>query len=925
MAPAEDKFTQDGRILRLSTPLGKDFFLIDSIDGNESISNLFSYEIKVRHQEDSETGPPTVVDPKDILGKTVVVELVQRDGTTKRHFHGIVARFSQGNRDQRWFTSYAMEVKPKLWMLTQSQQSRIFQNKDVKQILEIVLQGYDFQIQTQRTYQPKNYCVQYRESDFDFASRIMEEEGIFYYFTHTADKHEMIIADNSQSHVPCPSKSSIDFVAENTGEPVTPVVHKWSLDYQLQTAKIEFRDYHFQLPDKKLEAPRPSVNSNGNQGTELYDWPGGYAKRFDGIDKGGGEQAANLQKVFQDSVQIAESAVDALDVRYKTYRGISDCASFTGGHKFKIDKLPIKDDNREYALTSLMFGYYQSPDYTSTGNELDRPLQNQFECIAVGDAKFPTFRPQHVTPKPTVYGPVTAVVVGPGGKEIHTDKFGRVKVQFHWDREGTNDSGSSCWLRVCTSIAGNKWGTMFIPRIGQEVLVEFEHGDPDQPIVVGSVYNPQTMPHYELPKYDTLSYIKTRTSPDDGKGFNELRFEDKAGKEQVFVHSQKRMDVRVRRDYYETNGGTRQESIGGSNARTTGGTLDLKIKDATYIGIDGKLHEAATGEVVEDYQGSHFTLVGTRSSLNAQNIIVEASTEISLKVGASAIVIKPGLITIDAAQVQINCGAFGTETGDPSIDDPLDAGGADTGEPGYLDRPRTGGGGGRNRRQLRSQHHVYPPRPGESAQFTAMRNSLNTSAEGRHALEVFERNGVQVTNNAGAGTTYSNNTVNLDPNRTDSQAAGFVHEMGHAEADHNGTSANVETQDRDDYIDTQLREDANAERRAYEAEEQMNAAGGSEQYNSSTRTAYQDALNAERDRLRAAEPGISDEELNRRSHDAAEAAILEDYRDGSIATGNTTPPQSYTDYWGDYWDSQHPAGGGSPAPGSGSEPHPHDH
>ncbi len=246
-------------------------------------------------------------------------------------------------------------------------------------------------------------------------------------------------------------------------------------------------------------------------------------------------------------------------------------------------------------------------------------------------------------------------------------------------------------------------------------------------------------------------------------------------------------------------------------------------------------------------------------------------------------------------------------TSNASIEDPLDAETSDTGEPGYLDKPRSGGGGGRKRRTLPGQHYVYPPRPGEDPAFTAMRNRLNTSAEGRHALEVFETNNIQVTNNPG-GTAYSSNptnSVNLDPARAADAAPGFVHEMGHAEADHGGTSADVKNQTRADYIDTQLREDAAAERRAYEAEEEMNAAGESERYNSSTRTTYQNELAAERARLQAADPNISDEELNTRSHDAAEAAILEDYRNGNVNTGNTTPPQSYVDYWGSDYDNRH--------------------
>ena len=715
MAPAEEKFTQDGRILNLQTPLGKDVLLIDSIDATEAISSLYKYEIRARHH--TKPGPPHVIKPQDILGKAVMVELVQRDGTT-RHFHGIVNRFTQGGRDEL-FTSYAMEVVPQLWLLTRTMQSRIFQNKNVKDILKKVLNGIPFEDRTQRTYEPKNYCVQYRESDFDFASRIMEEEGIFYYFKHTPDAHTLIIADTPVSHDPCPSKSSIDFVLENTGELETPVVYEWALDYQLQAGKIEFWDDKFQLPGKKLEAPKSSrFNDLTNGEIEFYDYPGGYAKRFDRVDKGGGDQEANLQKVFTDSKQVVQSAVDALDAKHKTYRGLSDCASFTAGHKVKIDKFLTKDDNREYALTSLTLHCDQSPDYTSVYDELDSPIQNQFECIPLGDATFPPFRPQHVTPKPTVYGPITAVVVGPAGDEIYTDKYGRVKVQFHWDREGKNDAGSSCWIRVCTSIAGNKWGTMFIPRVGQEVMVAFEHGDPDQPLIIGSVYNEKSMPHYELPKYETLSYFKTRTSPDDGKGFNELRFEDKKGKEQVFVHSQKRYDLRVKGSMYETCGGNRQEVIGykvivdgkeqsgGNLATTVGGNFDLHVGGDQFIGIDKGLYETVKSDVGEEYKSKHCSKITAARELNARSITLEALSSITLKVGSSFIVVNLTGITIQGPMVNINSGGAATPTSPFQMSGPFDAEHADTGEPGYLDRPRPSGGGGGSRWRTVDGYHA---------------------------------------------------------------------------------------------------------------------------------------------------------------------------------------------------------------------------
>ena len=902
-------------MLQISTPMSADYLLIKRIRSREALSHLFSFEIDLLHEEDDPGTEPTFVDPQQLLGQSMTVKAEQRDGT-KRYFNGICVSFTQGNRNDR-FSKYQCELVPKVWVLTQNIRSRIFQNMSVPDILRKVLEGLEFDVEIQGTFEPRNYCVQYRESDWDFASRLMEDEGIFYYFEHTASSHRLIIANTDTSHRPCPERARIPFVNDASAlEEWNGMILTWHNASRLRTGKYTLRDHHFQLPTNDLEASQISrFNIGGNQDLELYDFPGGFAKRFDGIDSGGGDQASELQKVFTDRQRTTDIRQQELDVNYKTSYATGDCCSLTAGYKFELTAHPAAENNRNHILVNVQTEAVQTPSYVSDDVVANAYLVN-FASIPQGAGQAP-FRPDRRTKRPTVSGSQTAIVVGPQGEEIFTDKYGRVKVQFHWDREGKNDASSSCWLRVSTSIAGNKWGTMFIPRIGQQVIVDFMEGDPDQPIITGSVYNPETMPHYDLPKYKTLSYIKTRTSPDDGKGFNELRFEDKAGREQVFVRSQKRYDLRVRGSMYETCGGNRQEVIGvrsdnqpgGNLAVTVGGNYDLHIKAAHFIGIDDKLNEAVKADVVEDYQGNLSTLVKTKAELNALEINLEAKTKISLKVGGSCIVIDPSGVTIAGAMVKINSGGFGTETGDPSIDDPLDAELSDNGEPGYLDRPRTGGGhGGRRRRQLHSQHYVYPPRTGESAAFTAMRNRLNTSAQGRHALEVFERNGVQVTTNPG-GTAYGGNTVNMDPGRNDNETS-FVHEMGHAEADHGGTSADVQAQTRADYIDTQLREDANAERRRYEAEDEMNAAGPPPVVdNSSTAPVFKGARDAERTRLRAADPTMSDAEVNRRANDAGEAALLQDYRNGNVTTGNTTPPQSYVNYWGQDYDNRH-----TPAP-----------
>jgi type VI secretion system secreted protein VgrG len=912
--------TQDGRLLSIITPLGKDFLLINKLSATEEISKLFSYEVELLHEENEAGTEPTVVDVQALLGQSATITIEQkqtdRSADAKRTFSGMISRFSQGMRHTR-FTSYTATIVPHAWIMTQNSQSRIFQHKTVPDILKKVFEEYKVNVgfELQGSFKARNYCVQYRESDFEFVSRLMEEEGIYYFFEHADGKHKMIIANTPQSHRDCPSKSDIPYFIEIPGEYYAPSIHGWNVNYQLLTGKVTLWDYNFQLPTMKLDGEQPSrYNIGGNQELEFYDFPGGYARKYDDIDRTGSERS-DLTNVFPDKQKTAEIAMQAFDAKHKTASGVGDCSSMTAGHRFKLLNHPNRALNGQYIITSITHEAVQSPTYIS-GDEVDQAYTNSFTCLPHG-AGAPPFRPLRTTPKPTVRGSQTATVVGPAGEEIFTDKFGRVKVQLHWDREMRFDPDSSCWMRVATSIAGKKWGTMFIPRIGQEVMVDFLEGDPDQPIIVGSVYNPETMPHYELPKYKTLSYFKSRTSPDDGKGFNELRFEDKQGKEQVFIHSQKRMDVRVRGSYYETCGGNRQEVIGvrtdnkpgGNLAITVGGNYDLHVKDSMYIGIDKKLNETVKGVVVEDYQSSLSTMVKTKAELNAMEIIMEAKTKISLKVGGNCIVIDPSGITIAGTMVKINSGGFGTETGNPSIDDPLDAEAADTGQPGYLDRPRSGSGRRtRNRRQLNSQHYVAPPRPGEDARITAMRNTLANSAQGRHALEVYERYGINPTFRPGEGSTFDSgtNTTNLDPSEDPTTSAlTFVHEMQHGQEHHEGTSGDIQNQSRNDYVNEMLQEEVDGTVRSIEARNEL-AANGTDVSGAHfpLENQYQQAHDQAIADARAANPNISDEEAAQIGRAAGRQRVEDGFRNGEVVTSNTN--QSYPDYYGNAWDGQHP-------------------
>ncbi len=708
--------TQDQRSLQLSTPLAKDYLLIKRMRCREGLNQLFRIELELLHEEETDGFTPTAIDPKKLLGNPMILSAHQA-GPMVRYFNGICINFTQGSRNAR-FSKYRAELVPKVWMLTQISRSRIFQNKTVPQILDEVFEGYDVDNEIRGIDKPRNYCVQYRESDWDFASRIMEEEGIYYYFEHTADNHRLILGNTPPSHRPCPSESNITFALERSelADQWIPAIHSWRVDNKMRTGKYELRDYHFQLPTNNLLATETSLFDVGNnRALEHYDWPGGYAKRFDAIDAGGSENTALLDPIFEDRERTVKIRQEEIDVAYKSIYGTADCCTLTAGYKFELKDHPVRENNINHVLVNVQHEAVQSPSYISDDAVSNAYMVN-FVCIPYGAGHAP-FRPLRKTPKPVVQGSQTAKVVGKPGEEIFTDKYGRVKVHFHWDRSDYNDQRASAWIRYGTLFAGNKWGSQFIPRVGQEVIVDFLEGDPDQPIIVGSVYNAENMPHYELPKYKTLSYIKTHSTPKH-QGYNELRFEDKAKKEQVFVYSQKRYDLRARGNMYETCGGNRNEVIGykvkegdeeqtgGNLAITVGGDFNLHVCGDQFIGIDKGLYETVKSDVGEEYKAKQCSKITGKRDLNAQTITLEALQGITLKVGASFIVVDLTGITIQGPIVNINSGGAATGTTPFQMADPLDAEQADTGEPGYCDRPPRGGGGGGNRWRTVDGYHA---------------------------------------------------------------------------------------------------------------------------------------------------------------------------------------------------------------------------
>jgi type VI secretion system secreted protein VgrG len=555
------QYTQANRPFQVTTPLSPDTLLPVEFSGQEAISQLFSFELDLIAENDKE------IAFDKLLGKPVSATLNLPGGGT-RTFHGICNRFSQGGRD-RVFTAYRLHMVPGLWLLTRRAQSRIFQQLSVPDILKKVLTGLDVAWQIQGTFHPRDYCAQYRETDFNFASRLMEEEGIYYFFKHTPEGHKMVVANTPQSHPDLPGQSKIIYQQfTGSGGEDEDQVSDWRKVQEVRSGKYTLWDHCFELPHDHLAADRDILGSvqagtvshqlkvGSNDHLEIYDYPGEFAQRFDGISPGGGDRAADLKQIFEDNQRTVRIRMLQETVPGLIIQGSSNCGRFETGHKFSLTRHFNADG--PYVLTSVQHhvrtasGHYRSSD----GGHFH--YSNNFTCIPFAQP----FVPQRSTPKPFVQGSQTAVVVGPAGEEIFCDKYGRVKVQFHWDREGKNNADSSCWARVGSLWAGKQWGMIHIPRIGQEVIVDFLEGDPDQPIITGSVYNAKMMPPYKLPDNRTQSGIKTRSSlKGDEENFNEIRFEDKKGAEQLFIHAEKNQDIEVENDETHAVGRDRKKTI----------------------------------------------------------------------------------------------------------------------------------------------------------------------------------------------------------------------------------------------------------------------------------------------------------------------------------------------------------------------------
>ena len=637
-------YLQADRPMSLVTPLGADVLLLAGFEGQEAISQLFSYRLDLLAEVGAE------VPFEKLLGQKVSVGLELADGT-RRYFGGVCSRLGQGMRDAT-FTAFRMEVVPEFWFLTRVAQSRIFQQTSVPEILAAVLKGLGVDFELRGRYDPRDYCVQYRETDFHFASRLMEEAGIAYFFRHSATGHRLVVADTPGSFAEGSTPVAFDGAWGGTRFTETPRpedrdgtlrgdrhedrVQTWEKDQELRAGKYTLWDHCFELPHKHLEASKGFPDSvragkvehklkmDRGDRLEVYDYPGEYAQRFDGVGPAGQDRPADLQKIFEDGPRTAAIRMEEQAASSLVIRGTGDRRDFAAGMRFTLAR--HFDADGPYLLTSVRHSAQQSNAYR-TGDAPTWRYTNAFTCIPAGLA----FRPARVTPRPVIHGTQTAVVVGPKGEEIFPDKYGRVKVQFHWDRQGSNDANSSCWVRVGTPWAGKQWGMVHIPRVGQEVLVAFEEGDPDRPIVVGSVYNADMMPPYDLPKNKTQSGVKSRSSPGGTPAnYNEIFFEDAKNAELLRIHAEKDQSIEVEHDESHWVGHDRTKKVDHDETTTIGNDrTETVTHDETITINNNRTETVAQNETITVSQGNRTVTI----SMGNESLTVkmgDQTTEISM-------------------------------------------------------------------------------------------------------------------------------------------------------------------------------------------------------------------------------------------------------------------------------------------------------
>ena len=634
--------TQANRQVSVTTELGSDVLLFHSMNGSDQLGRLSEYRVQLLSTRND-------LKIADVLGKTMGVH-VELPNDAVRHYNGIVTRFcSTGWKGE--FSSYEATVHPWLWLLTRSSNCRIFQDMSVTDIVKEVCNDavygslIDLSVSAlSGTYDPLPYCVQYRETDFNFVCRLLENAGIYFFFTHDASKHTMVLADSYGAHAKIDGYAKVEF-ADRDGRTTSDMesVFAWSAGGAIVSSSYTLNDFDFEKASGStsggLLAKATIAAAFAQPAYELYDYPGLYAS------------AAAGKALARGRMESVHGQCEQIDAQTNA-RGL-----FPGG-LFSLVEHPREDQNREYLVTRASYDIV-GDTYASNGSMT--PMRFDCRFSAIGHEH--SYRPPPVTPKPFVQGPQTAMVVGKAGEEIWTDQYGRVKVQFHWDRLGKDDEKSSCWVRVSQSWAGKGWGAIFTPRIGMEVIVSFLEGDPDRPLVTGCVYNADAMPPYALPGEQTRTGVKSNTSK-GGAGFNELRFDDKKDAEEIFMQAEKDFTRVVKNNdtlkvgFEKKDKGDQTITIKNDQSLDVGrDQIEHVVNDQT-VNVDNNQSVTIKVDQKLDVGGNQTVAVtGDQKITVSKTIVIEATTSIELKVGGSSIKIEPGKITLKAPEILVQADA----------------------------------------------------------------------------------------------------------------------------------------------------------------------------------------------------------------------------------------------------------------------------
>ncbi|MFW0881867.1 type VI secretion system Vgr family protein [Cronobacter dublinensis] len=526
---------------RITVQLPVEGLLFWKLSGRESLSEPFMFTLTL-------LGTDARADRSALLGQPVTVTIPTQALMTPRYLNGKVTRVAvsavemSGTR----YAAYELTVEPDLWPMQRDRNLRIFQGQTVPQIVKTLLGESRVNVEERLSgsYRVWEYCVQYQESSLDFMSRLLELEGITYHFRHEQDRHTLILTDAPGQYEPFPGYETIPYhVTPSGGSTDEEGISQWALEDSVTPGIYSLDDYDFRKPNAWLFQARQNPKSPQPGSIDVYDWPG----RF--VEHGHGEFYARIRQ-------------ERWQVEHRQTQGTGTALGIAPGHTFVLRNAPFFGDNGEY-LTTVAHYHFEENRYAS-GADSNTIHETRFEVIP---ADVP-YRPSQKTPWPRTYGPQTAKVVGPQGESIWTDKYGRVKVKFHWDRLGKGDDTSSSWVRVSSAWAGQGFGGVQIPRVGDEVVVDFINGDPDRPLITGRVYNEASMPPWALPAAATQMGFLSRSKDGSPDNANALRFEDKAGAEQVWLHAERNMDTEVENDETHSVGSNRTKTIGANETTT---------------------------------------------------------------------------------------------------------------------------------------------------------------------------------------------------------------------------------------------------------------------------------------------------------------------------------------------------------------------